>query len=70
MLRIQHLIGGMIVFLVLENVINLIFFTDFNNNGFISKSFLALMVVANAARNSLSFFMLLLLCLGYGVLLF
>ena len=81
LLPIQNLIGGMIFFLVIENAVNMAFFIDFNNHGYISmhfqvddsnyfflaRSFLAGMVSINALRNSLSFFMLLVVCEGYGV---
>lgn len=63
----QNLIGSFICFLILENCVNFSFFVDFNKHGYISKSFLGVMVALNAARNSLSFFMLLIVCLGYGV---
>ncbi|KAI8899854.1 lung seven transmembrane receptor-domain-containing protein [Globomyces pollinis-pini] len=67
LLPIQNLIGAMILFLVVEQSINLGFFMDFNENGFVSKKFLGIMVTVSAARNSLSFFLLLIVSLGYGV---
>jgi Lung seven transmembrane receptor len=75
LLPIQNLVGGMIGFLIIENIVNLAFFADFNNHGYICKLFnlfvakplLGLMVALNAGRNSLSFFILLVVCLGYGV---
>jgi hypothetical protein len=67
LLPIQNLIGGLIFFLMVENAVNMAFFIDFNNHGYVSKGFLAAMVTLNAARNSFSFFMVLVVSLGYGV---
>lgn len=38
LLRMQNLIGAMIFFLILENCVNLAFFVDFNNHGYICKT--------------------------------
>jgi hypothetical protein len=38
LLRMQNLIGAMIFFLILENCVNLAFFIDFNNHGYICKT--------------------------------
>ncbi len=67
LLPIQNLVGATIFFLIVENSVNLGFFVDFNNHGFITKTFLGIMVTMNAARNSITFFMLLVVSLGYGV---
>lgn len=67
LLPIQNLIGLMIVFLIVENAFSMVFFIDFNNHGFVSRLLLGIMVTFNAGRNSLSFFMILVVCLGYGV---
>lgn len=43
---------------------------DFQNNGgsgVASKAFLIIVGILNAARNSFSFFLLLIVCMGYGV---
>ena len=37
LLPIQNLIGGTIGFLIIENIVNLAFFVDFNTHGFICK---------------------------------
>lgn len=37
LLRMQNLIGTMVLFLILENCVNLSFFIDFNNKGYICK---------------------------------
>lgn len=48
-----------------------VFFTDFQNHngtaGVGSKVYLIVIAVLNAARNSFSFFLLLIVCMGYGV---
>jgi hypothetical protein len=67
LLPIQNLIAGLILFLIIENAVNMMFFIDFNNHGFVSRLFLGIMVTFNAARNSFSFFMVLVVSLGYGV---
>ncbi|KAJ3252278.1 hypothetical protein HK103_001648 [Boothiomyces macroporosus] len=67
LLRIQNLFGGMILFLIIENIANIVFFEDFNNHGYISRYLLGVKVTFNAARNSISFFMILLISLGYGI---
>ncbi|KAJ3325482.1 hypothetical protein HDV06_004341 [Boothiomyces sp. JEL0866] len=67
LLRIQNLFGGMILFLIIENIANIVFFQDFNDHGYISRYLLGVKVTFNAARNSISFFMILLISLGYGI---
>jgi hypothetical protein len=57
----------MILFLITENAFNMGFFIDFNNHGFVSRTLLGLMVTLSAARNSFSFFMVLVVSLGFGV---
>ncbi|KAI8913405.1 lung seven transmembrane receptor-domain-containing protein [Gorgonomyces haynaldii] len=67
LLLIQHYVSGVIAFLLVEMACNYGFYEDFNKNGRISGFLLALVVLLNAGRTSLSFFMLLIVSLGYGV---
>ncbi|KAI8906240.1 lung seven transmembrane receptor-domain-containing protein [Gorgonomyces haynaldii] len=66
-LRIQTLVGWLIFFLMIEALVNVGFFVDFNQEGHVNNAFLGVMVTFGAARESLSFFMLLVTSLGYGV---
>ncbi|KAI8920272.1 lung seven transmembrane receptor-domain-containing protein [Powellomyces hirtus] len=67
LLPVQHYISGVIIFLTTEMAFNYGFFEDYNHWGRGSKALLVFCVVLNAARNSVSFFMLLIVSLGYGV---
>ncbi|KAI8901290.1 lung seven transmembrane receptor-domain-containing protein [Globomyces pollinis-pini] len=67
LLPIQHYVSGVIAFLVVEMAFNYGFFENYNETGEISKSLLTIMAILNAARTSLSLFMLLIVSLGYGV---
>ncbi|KAJ3145191.1 hypothetical protein HDU89_007512 [Geranomyces variabilis] len=67
LLPVQHYISGVTIFLTLEMAFNYGFFEDFNHWGRSSTGLLVCCVVLNAARNSVSFFMLLIVSLGYGV---
>ncbi|KAI9100681.1 lung seven transmembrane receptor-domain-containing protein [Phlyctochytrium arcticum] len=67
LLAIQHYISVVTIFLTLEMAFNYGFFEDFNHWGRTSKPLLVLVVILNAARNSISLFMLLIVALGYGV---
>ena len=45
-------------------------FYDYQNrhgNNALNKAFMVLVAILNAGRNSLSFFLLLIVCMGYGV---
>ncbi|KAJ3319705.1 hypothetical protein HDV06_006121 [Boothiomyces sp. JEL0866] len=67
LLLIQHYVSLVIAFLIVEMAFNYSFFSDYNSNGKINYFLLVITVVLNAARNSISFFMLLIVSLGYGV---
>jgi hypothetical protein len=67
LLPIQNYVSGVITFLVVEMAFNYEFFNSYNRNGSINPTLLAFTTILNAGRNSLSFFMILIVCLGYGV---
>jgi hypothetical protein len=67
LMLIQMYFSGVLGFLLVETLINSIFFQMYNQTGKVSHFLLAVMVLFNAARNSISFFMLLIICLGFGV---
>ncbi|TPX35005.1 hypothetical protein SmJEL517_g02519 [Synchytrium microbalum] len=67
LLPIQLWTTGVTLFIVTEMAFNYGFYEDWNRIGRPSIFLLVLVVILNAARNSLSFFMLLVVSLGYGV---
>jgi hypothetical protein len=67
LMLIQMYFSGVLGFLLVETLVNSIFFQMYNQSGAVSHFLLAIMVLFNAARNSISFFMLLIICLGFGV---
>ena len=67
LLPIQKFIGYVLVFLVIEYFINLQLYQDYNRNGNVSNGFLYFSAILTAGRNSISWFMLLIVALGYGV---
>ncbi|KAJ3410224.1 hypothetical protein HDV05_004019 [Chytridiales sp. JEL 0842] len=68
LLILQHFVSGVIFFLVVEMAFNYGFYDYFNRWGTEHQGLLWMVVILNAGRNSLSFFMLLIVALGYGVL--
>ncbi|KAJ3136985.1 hypothetical protein HK100_001160, partial [Physocladia obscura] len=66
-LQLQHFISGVTFFLMVEMAFNYAYFEDYNIAGQPHSFLLIMVVMLNAARNSLSFFMLLIVSLGYGV---
>ncbi|CAG8557665.1 25716_t:CDS:2, partial [Racocetra persica] len=66
-LPVQNYISSVILFLMLEMAFNWGYWENYNNFGVSSTFLLCLVVVLNAGRNSISFFMLLIVCMGYGV---
>lgn len=64
----QNYITAIIIFLVLEMLITWAFFDYMNVHGSNAgaKALMILVAVLNAARNSFSFFLLLIVCMGYG----
>ncbi|KAH6627651.1 lung seven transmembrane receptor-domain-containing protein [Chaetomium tenue] len=68
-LAVQNYITAILIFLVIEMIMTWGFYNYLNRNGSNVGSQVLLVVVAvlNAARNSFSFFLLLIVCMGYGV---
>ncbi|RUS21468.1 lung seven transmembrane receptor-domain-containing protein, partial [Endogone sp. FLAS-F59071] len=66
-LTVQNYISGVIFFLMVEMAFNWAYWQNYNINGKPSWGLLAMVVITNAGRNSISFFMLLIVCMGYGV---
>lgn len=69
LLAIQHYITGTTVFLIIENLAIFSYYSYLNNSGHpgVAKVLLLVVAVLNAARNSVSFFMLLITAMGYGI---
>jgi hypothetical protein len=65
----QYYISGTIVFLLLEMLSNFAYYRYINKHGGgpTSLAFLFVIAILNAARNSLSFFLLLIVCMGLSV---
>ncbi|KJZ76052.1 hypothetical protein HIM_04508 [Hirsutella minnesotensis 3608] len=70
-LTVQNYITAILVFLVIEMIMTWAFYvSDFQNrigSNVASKVLLIVVGILNAARNSFSFFLLLIVCMGYGV---
>ncbi|KAJ3060754.1 hypothetical protein HDU98_003327 [Podochytrium sp. JEL0797] len=66
-LQLQHFISGVTFFLMVEMAFNYGYYEEYNVAGSPSSFLLVMVVILNAARNSVSFFMLLIVALGYGV---
>jgi hypothetical protein len=69
LLAIQYYITGIIVLLMVEMTVIYRYYSYLNGSGHPegAKGFLLLVAVLGSARNSLSFFMLLITAMGYGV---
>ncbi|KAI9207933.1 lung seven transmembrane receptor-domain-containing protein [Polychytrium aggregatum] len=67
LLPLQHMISGVIIFLMVEMAFNYGYYENYNIWGKSSIALLIIVAVLNAGRNSISFFMLLIVSLGYGV---
>lgn len=68
-LPVQNYITATIIFLIVEQLMTWGFY-DYQNrhgNNALNKVFLVIVSILNAGRNSLSFFLLLIVCMGYGV---
>lgn len=65
----QYYISGTIVFLIIEMLAQFAYYRYINKHGggTASLAFLFVIAVLNAARNSLSFFLLLIVCMGLSV---
>ena len=68
-LPVQNYITATIIFLVVEQLMTWGFYDYQNRNGFSAgaKALMIIVAILNAGRNSLSFFLLLIVCMGYGV---
>lgn len=68
-LAVQNYITAILIFLVVEMLMTWGFYDYLNRHGsnLGSKILLVVVAVLNAARNSFSFFLLLIVCMGYGV---
>jgi Lung seven transmembrane receptor len=66
---VQNYITAIIVFLIIEMAMTWGFYDYQNRHGSNagSKAFMILVAILNAGRNSFSFFLLLIVCMGYGV---
>ncbi|KIR32534.1 major facilitator protein [Cryptococcus deuterogattii MMRL2647] len=69
LLPMQYYISGTIVFLIIEMLAQFAYYRYINKHGggTASLAFLFVIAVLNAARNSLSFFLLLIVCMGLSV---
>ncbi|RIB14974.1 lung seven transmembrane receptor-domain-containing protein [Gigaspora rosea] len=67
LLPVQHYLSGVILFIIMEMAFNWGYWLNYNMYGDSSTFLLCLVAVLNAGRNSISFFMLLIVCMGYGV---
>lgn len=68
-LPVQNYITAIIVFLIVEQLMTWGFYDYSNthgNNG-LAKVMMIIVAILNAGRNSFSFFLLLIVCMGYGV---
>ena len=68
-LPVQNYITATIVFLIVEQLMTWGFY-DYQNrhgNNTLNKVFMIIVSILNAGRNSLSFFLLLIVCMGFGV---
>ena len=68
-LAVQNYITAIIVFLIIEQLMTWGFYDYTNNHGnnALSKIMMIIVAILNAGRNSFSFFLLLIVCMGYGV---
>ncbi|KAI5812814.1 lung seven transmembrane receptor-domain-containing protein [Pyronema omphalodes] len=68
-LPVQNYITAIVLFLILEMAITWTYYDYQNNHGqtTMSKVLMTIVSVLNAGRNSFSFFLLLIVCMGYGV---
>jgi hypothetical protein len=68
-LPVQNYITAILVFLVVEMFMTWLFYDYQNRNGLNvgAKALMGVVSVLSAARNSFSFFLLLIVCMGYGV---
>lgn len=68
-LPVQNYITAILVFLIVEQLMTWGFYDYQNRNGLNvgAKALMVIVAVLNAGRNAFSFFLLLIVCMGYGV---
>jgi len=66
-LPLQHYITGITVFVTIEMIMHYVYYNHYNNTNDNSMLLLIFAGGLNAGRNSLTFFILLIVCMGYGV---
>jgi len=68
-LPVQNYITAIILFLIAEMLMTWGFYDFMNRNGSTvgAKALMIIVAILNAGRNSFSFFLLLIVCMGYGV---
>ncbi|KAL3253006.1 hypothetical protein ABHI18_009768 [Aspergillus niger] len=68
-LPVQNYITAILVFLIVEQLMTWGFYDHQNRNGLNTgaKALMVIVAVLNAGRNAFSFFLLLIVCMGYGV---
>ncbi|KAI9320583.1 lung seven transmembrane receptor-domain-containing protein [Dichotomocladium elegans] len=66
-LPVQHFLSATIFYLVVEMAVNWGFWEAYNQTGSPSYALLAVVVLLNSGRSSMSFFMLLVVCMGFSV---
>jgi hypothetical protein len=68
LLQLQIYLSGVIVFLMIEQAFSYGFYDNYNVTGDKSKVLAVFVAVLNAGRNTVSLFILLIVCLGFGVI--
>ena len=68
-LPVQNYITATVIFLIVEQLMTWGFYDYQNRHGSnaVAKVLMTIVAILNAGRNSLSFFLLLIVCMGYGV---
>ncbi|KAJ5122251.1 WD-40 repeat protein [Penicillium atrosanguineum] len=68
-LPVQNYITAIVVFLVIEQLMTWGFYDYQNRHGLngMGKALMVIVAILNAGRNAFSFFLLLIVCMGYGV---
>lgn len=68
-MAVQNYITAILVFLIVEQLVTWGFYDYQNRHGFnaLAKVWMVFVAILNAGRNSFSFFLLLIVCMGYGV---
>ena len=67
LLPVQRILTGAVVFILIEHIFLYVYYDNYNKVGAPSKVLLFLVTLLNAGRNAVSFFLLLIVSLGYSV---